>query len=156
MIPPTERFPYVEADPSLGAASALPYVPITLAYERRDILVSGLVDSGATLNVLPYDLGVQLGAVWERQNVPILLTGNLAESEARAIVLTAKVGRFEPVRLAFAWTRSNRVPLILGQVNFFMEFDAGFSRSRWFFEIRPKGTAGGLVTSSEPCEGRGE
>ncbi len=112
-------------------------MPITLGYEQREIAASGLVDSGATLNVLPYDLGVQLGAVWERQLVPVRLTGNLAESDARAIVLAAKVGRFPPVRLAFAWTRSDRMPLILGQVNFFMEFDVCFARSRLFFEVKP-------------------
>ena len=67
------------------------------------------------------------------------LTGNLAQSEARAIVLTATLGRFPPVRLAFAWTRNNLVPVILGQVNFFMEFDVCFYRSRLAFEIKPKG-----------------
>ncbi len=83
-------------------------------------------------------MGLQLGAVWEQQSVPVPLAGNLADSEARAIVLSGTIGRFAPVRLAFAWTRSNRVPVILGQVNFFMEFDVGFSRSRLFFEITPK------------------
>jgi hypothetical protein len=138
--PPTERFAYVEVDASFGSATALPYVPIVLGHGEREMAASGLVDSGATLNVLPYDLGLQLGAVWERQTVPVALAGNLADPEARAIVLTGRIGRFAPVRLAFAWTRaaSNRVPLILGQVNFFMEFDVWFSRSRFFFEIRPK------------------
>jgi len=32
MTPKAQRFPYVEVDASLGPASALPYVPITLAY----------------------------------------------------------------------------------------------------------------------------
>jgi hypothetical protein len=142
MKPPGERFPNVELDPSLGSASALPYVPIILGYDQQTVPASGLVDSGATLNVLPYDLGVRLGAVWERQAVPVRLTGNLAESEARAIVLTARVGQLPSVRLAVAWTPSERVPLILGQVNFFMEFDVCFFRSRLFFEIEPKGTVG--------------
>lgn len=135
---PTERFAFVEVDPSLGSASALPYVPITLRYGNHEVSVSGLVDSGATLNVLPYDLGLQLGAVWDRQTVPVPLAGNLSDSEARAIVLTGKIGPFAPVRLAFAWTQSNRVPVILGQVNFFMQFDVWFSRSRLFFEISPQ------------------
>ena len=136
--PLTERFTYVEIDPSLGSASALPYVPIMLRYDEREISASGLVDSGATLNVLPYDLGLQLGAVWKRQTTPVRLAGNLADSEARAIVLSGTIGQFAPVRLAFAWTQSNGVPLILGQVNFFMEFDVSFSRSRFFFEMKPK------------------
>jgi hypothetical protein len=136
--PPTERFDYIEVDPSLGPASALPYASITLQYGDRTIRVSGLVDSGATLNVLPYDVGLQLGATWERQTVPVRLAGNMADAEARALVVTGKIGRFAPVRLAFAWTRSNRVPVILGQTNFFMEFDIRFCRSQLFFEIEPR------------------
>ena len=83
--PPTGRLDYIEADPSLGSASALPYAPITLQYGEREVRVSALVDSGATLNVLPYDLGLELGAVWDRQTVPVRLTGNMADSAARAI-----------------------------------------------------------------------
>lgn len=134
----TQRFNYKEADPSVGVASLLPYLPMLLEFRQREVSASGLVDSGATLNVLPYHLGLELGAVWEEQTVPVKLTGNLAESEARAILLTGRVGDFPPVRLAFAWTRNNRVPLILGQVNFFMEFDVSFSRSRLYFEINPR------------------
>lgn len=142
-IPPTERFEYIEVDPLLGSASSLPYVPITLQYGDRAIRVSGLVDSGATLNVLPYDVGLQLGAVWERQTVPIRLAGNMADAEARAIVVAGTIGRFAPVRLAFAWTRSNRVPVILGQTNFFMEFAIRFCRSQLFFDIKPREEARG-------------
>ena len=40
------------------------------------------------------------------------------------------------MRLAFAWTNSNDLPVILGQVNFFFEFDVCFLRSRLLFEIR--------------------
>ena len=50
----------------------------------------------------------------------------------------ATVGKFPPVQLAFAWTRSNAVPVLLGQVNFFMEFDVCFYRSRLVFEVKPK------------------
>lgn len=132
-----QRFPYVEVDASLGPASALPYVPITLAYGRREVSVLGLVDSGAALNVLPHGVGVQLGAMWDEQTTPVCLTGNLAASEARAIILRATVGQFPPVRLAFAWTQSDEVPVILGQVNFFMEFDVCLFRAQSVFEIRP-------------------
>lgn len=133
-----QRFPYVELDPSLGAASALPFAPITLEREENVANVSALVDSGAALGVLPYDVGVQLGAVWEQQTIPVKVAGNLADSDARAIIVTATIGRFTPVRLAFAWTRNNQVPVILGQVNFFMEFDVCFFRSQSAFEIKPR------------------
>ena len=139
---PTERFEYVEADPLLGSASALPYAPITLQFGGREIRVSALVDSGSTLNVLPYDVGLQLGAVWEQQTVAVRLGGNLADSEARAILLIGMIRGFAPVRLAFAWTRNKRVPVILGQTNFFMEFDIRFCRSELLFEITPRGKFG--------------
>ena len=132
------RFPYVQVDPSFGVASAFPYVPITLTHRQHEIAASALVDSGAALSVLPYNVGLQLGAVWEQQTVPVKLSGNLAASEARSLLLTGQVADFAPVRLAFAWTRSNSVPVILGQVNFFMEFDVFFFRSRLLFEVRPK------------------
>jgi len=50
----------------------------------------------------------------------------------------AEIGDFPPVRLAFAWSRSDNVPLILGQMNFFMEFDICFYRSQLEFEVKPK------------------
>jgi hypothetical protein len=88
--------------------------------------------------VLPYAIGLELGAVWEDCTVPVTLTGNLAQQEARALVVSAVVGHFPPVRLAFAWTRAANVPVLLGQVNFFMEFDVCFYRSQPAFEVRPK------------------
>ncbi|MBI3764474.1 MAG: hypothetical protein HY260_21755 [Chloroflexi bacterium] len=132
------RFPYVELDSVLGAASSLPYLPLTLTYNDRSLAVSGLVDSGATVNVLPFQIGEQIGAAWDRQTTAIQLTGNLAGFDARALVLSATVGQFSPVRLAFAWTHASDVPLILGQVNFFLEFDACFYRSQSYFDVRRK------------------
>jgi hypothetical protein len=138
MMPQAEQYPFVAMDPSLGAASLLPYLPITLALGQRTAPAMGLLDSAATVNVLPYDLGLRLGAVWEQQTTSVQLTGNLAQQEARVLVVVATVGKFPPVRLAFAWTKSNAVPLLLGQVTFFMEFDACLFRSRSVFEVKPK------------------
>lgn len=97
----------------------------------------GLIDSGATVNVLPYSLGVALGGVWESQTTRVTLAGNLAVQEARAILVQARVGDLAAVTLVFAWTRADNVPLLLGQVNFFEEFDVCFHRSRRQFEIEP-------------------
>ena len=66
------------------------------------------------------------------------MSGNLAAVEARVLVVSAGVGQFPPVRLAFAWAKTDAVPVLLGQVNFFMEFDVCFFRSRAEFEVRPK------------------
>jgi hypothetical protein len=137
MSPPAQQFPYVPRDPSLGLASLAPMLPLTLT-GAQSVTISGLVDSGAAVNVLPYSLGVQLGFDWDRQTQSVELSGNLASVEARVVVLSAVVGSFPPVRLAFAWARTDAVSVILGQVNFFLEFDICFFRSRGLFEVRPK------------------
>jgi hypothetical protein len=137
-MPQAEQFPYVALDPALGAASLLPYLPMQLALGQQTLSVMGLLDTGATVNVLPFDLGVQLGVDWDQQTAVVQLTGNLAQQEARALVLSATVGKFAPVRLAFAWTKSNVVSVLLGQVNFFLEFDVCLFRSRAVFEVKPK------------------
>ncbi|NET83443.1 MAG: hypothetical protein F6J94_16425 [Moorea sp. SIO1F2] len=133
-----ERYPFVSSDTALGEASFRPYLPFTLVYKQGSQAASGLLDTGASVNVLPYLIGVELGYDWERQTTALNLTGNLAQYEARVVLAQAVVGQFEPVQLVFAWTQATNVPLILGQVNFFMEFDVCFYRSQLQFEISPK------------------
>jgi len=79
----------------------------------------GLVDSGATVNVLPYELGLQLGGVWEDSRAIIQLAGNLSNQPAMPLAAIAQIREFSPVELVFAWSRNSNVPLILGQTNFF-------------------------------------
>lgn len=86
---------------------------------------------------MPYDLGIRLGAVWEAQTTRVVLTGNLAAEDARALLIHARVGDFPAVRLVFAWTHSENIPLLLGQVNFFQEFDVCLYGSRLQFVIDP-------------------
>lgn len=132
------RFAFTEVDQKLGALSSLPYLPLTLTYQNQSLSVSGLLDTGSSVNVLPYEIGLSLGAVWERQRLSVPLGGNLARFEARALVLTANVENFPPVDLAFAWTRDRYAPLILGHMNFFLLFDVCFYRSDLAFEIGSK------------------
>jgi hypothetical protein len=79
-----KRFGDVESEPLLAPASALPFAPIPLQARDRSVQVAALIDSGATLHVLPHDVVLQLGADWQAQVAPIRLGGNLAESEAKA------------------------------------------------------------------------
>ena len=132
------RFPYASAESSRSQASLLAYLPMMLSHETRSLTVSGLLDTGSTVNVLPYLIGLQLGFVWEQQTTSVHLTGSLARLPARGVIISGKVESFPLVDLAFAWTRSPEVPVILGQVNFFMEFDVCFYRSQSAFEVKPK------------------
>jgi len=67
-----------------------------------------------------------------------MLSGNLANQEARGVILIGIIEAFQAVQLVFAWTRNDDVPLILGQVNFFMTFDVCFFRTDALFEITQK------------------
>lgn len=133
-----QRYPFMIADPVVGEASFRPYLPLALLHNGRRIETHGLLDTGAAVNVLPYRLGADLGAQWDKQRATLQLTGNLANFEARLLLLDLVVGGFSPVRMAFAWTEAENVPLILGQVNFFLEFDACFYRSELAFELSQK------------------
>ncbi|MCV3216342.1 hypothetical protein OGM63_22985 [Plectonema radiosum NIES-515] len=132
------RFGFTEVNPELGALSTFPYLPLTLTYQNHSLNVSGLLDTGSSVNVLPYEIGLRLGAVWERQTLSVPLGGNLSRFEARALVAIATVEQFPPVELAFAWTRDRNAPLVLGQMNFFLEFNVCFYRADLAFEISPK------------------
>lgn len=94
-----ERYPFLSGDPTLGEASFRPYLPLTLVHQQSSIKASGLLDTGASVNVLPYAIGVELGYDWERQTTALNLTGNLAQYEARVVLAQAVVGQFELVQL---------------------------------------------------------
>jgi hypothetical protein len=133
-----QKFSYKIIDTSLGMVDRMPYLPMTFNLDGRYLDTEGLLDTGASVNVLPYELGLQIGLIWEDENLSVMLAGNLARFEARAVVIEAQVVSFPQVNLAFAWTQAPNTPLILGQANFLFEFDVCFSRSRSEFEVRPR------------------
>jgi len=134
----TQRFSFTEGYDTFGVPDALPKLPLTLTYRNSSVDVSGLLDTGASVNVLPYSVGIQLGAIWEEQTTSVILAGNLAPVEARGLLVSAQIGSFEPVRLVFAWCLSNDVPLLLGRMNFFLEFDVCFYRADLAFEVHSR------------------
>jgi hypothetical protein len=133
-----QKFSYKVIDSSPGMVDRMPYLPLLLSYDGQSLNTEGLLDTGASVNVLPYEVGLQLGLIWEEETLSVVLAGNLARFEARAVVLDAQVSSFPTVNLAFAWTQAANVPLILGQANFFFEYDVCFFRARSEFEVRPK------------------
>ncbi|MGI8970147.1 MAG: hypothetical protein ACR2HB_05505, partial [Dehalococcoidia bacterium] len=71
-------------------------LPLTLIGDQS-LATAGLLDSGATINVLPHSLGAQLGFDWDQQTPSVELSGNLVSVEARAVVVSAVVGGFPTV-----------------------------------------------------------
>lgn len=131
------RFRYSTIDPSQNEFDSLPRVTILLRHDAEQLEAVGLVDSGATVNVLPYEIGLRLGIGWDERFASIRLTGSLGNQVAIPVFVSAQLADFSPVNLAFARVRTTNVPLILGQTNFFMQFDVCFYRSQSEFEITP-------------------
>lgn len=132
-----ERFPYTQVAPTTGNAGWMPILPITLRKNRTEVADFALVDSGSSTNILPYDAGLQLGLDWSQITGSLPLGGMLANHAAKPVLLEVVVGTFAPVLLAFAWTRGPVSRTLLGQTNFFMEFDICFYRAQLYFEIQP-------------------
>jgi len=94
-MPSTIEFPFSDDE-------ALPTIPITLSHAGFFASANALLDTGSTVNVLPYAIGLQLGVIWEEQTVRLPLAGNLAKVEARGLFVHVQIGDLKPVRLAFA------------------------------------------------------
>lgn len=132
------RFKYSTSSPTQNEFDSLPRIPLLLSRDEQSVEAIGLVDSGATVNVLPYEVGIQLGAFWDSKKAIIQLAGNLSNQPAIPLSATAQIGNFLPTELVFAWVSKPNTPLILGETNFFLEFDVCFYRSKLEFEVTPK------------------
>jgi hypothetical protein len=133
-----KRFEFTEKSNALGEVSLVPHLPFSLSSQNNSISVSGLLDTGASVNVLPYKLGLQLRLDWDSCETIVTLAGNLANFPARGVILSATIDTFAPVPLVFAWTQAKNIPLLLGRINFFQEFDVCFYGSQLAFEIAVK------------------
>lgn len=76
-MPSRQRFPYTILRNGLGEEVSRPILSVELIYQGQSIKATGLADTGADVNVLPYDLGNALGLVWEAEHYAMRLSGNL-------------------------------------------------------------------------------
>jgi len=117
----------------------MPLLRISLSYRGRSLAVTGLVDSGASISVLPHYVGLALGAVWDEELRPFPLAGSYGTTDAlglRVIARHPQLASGNPIELAFAWTRSDTFPILFGQMNFFLEFNICFFRSQEYFDMQ--------------------
>jgi hypothetical protein len=54
----SQRFSFTERRNSLGQSVIMPYVPVVLTSGSRSVEVMALLDTGASVSILPYELGV--------------------------------------------------------------------------------------------------
>ena len=118
----------------------MPYAPITLFRDGLELEVEGLIDSGASINVLPHDVGRRLGLDWDQAGPPGPLTGMQVSGEARGVVVVGRLANFDLVRPVFAWLQRDDVPVILGQMNFFQEFNVALFARAGQMTVQPSAT----------------
>ncbi len=128
-------FPFVVRPEYIQDGIARPFLPVRIRYRHNDIQTMALLDSGSDINVLPYQLGLSLGADWDSQGSEEELQGIGGGIEAKRIVADLYVGAWPSIRQVFAWAQDDDIPVILGQWNFFQMVDVCFHRSRSFFEV---------------------
>jgi len=126
--------------PIRGYPAGMPFLEMELDHKGNRVSIAGLVDSGSALNILPFDVGLELGLDWNNQHVALEVGGILRGITAYAVLVNAHIDQFPPVHLAFAWLKktSSEVPVLLGQVNFFQEYDVRFYGHRRAFDISPR------------------
>jgi hypothetical protein len=132
------NFPYVAASAGAFGYVNMPILPIRLTAGSIVSDEHALLDSGATVSVLPFDVGLRLGLNWNTPMPLVPLSGNLQQQVAKGVKLQMQVGGFPFVEIVFAWSQSSNAPLLLGEFNFFAEFDVCFRRSRDYFEVKPR------------------
>jgi hypothetical protein len=132
------QFPYLPIPVGVMGQIDMPFLPIRLTHNSTSVDDVALIDSGSAVSVLPYDVGIRLGLDWNAPMPPLPLGGILGRHIAKGLSLQVRVGNYPPVPIAFAWSQAPDARLIVGEVNFFSEFDVSFHRSRRYFEVIPK------------------
>lgn len=130
------RFPFTRLGSQPG--SLMPRLSLEVSIGNRSVQLSGIIDSGSALNVLPYHVGSALGAQWDRLQALGPLAGGMAGVESRALPVTCALPELTgatDISLLFAWASSDSLPILLGQTNFLMEFNVCFYRKEQFFEV---------------------
>lgn len=129
-------FPYVLPPGAGPTGTPKPLLPVTIERDGIQLAVDCLVDSGASLSVLPFSVGSRFGLDWNSltQGVGV---GGVVKTPAKFMATILTIGPLPPVMQLFAWASSDDVPLVLGYVNFFLEFDVCFYATRGIFTVEP-------------------
>jgi hypothetical protein len=131
------RFPYVSRGTPGAVPDLAPLLPIRLDRDTTSLDVIALVDSGAAVSALPWSVGLRFGIDWDALSIPCPIGGGAGGFSGKILVVYGTVGTFPTVPLAFSWAKTDTVPIILGQTNFFLNFDVFFYRAQSYFEIQP-------------------
>jgi hypothetical protein len=116
----TAHFNYLELSPG----NVLPFLRMNISAVQK-VSVIALVDSGASINLLPYSVGQALGFDWESAETGPPISGTV-QSESRIVKAKVTIGSLDEVELSFCWIKHDNVRLLLGHNDFFAHFTVCF------------------------------
>ena len=92
------RYSYTPVSTGPGFTVQMPFIPVRLTRSGKSVDADGLVDSGAMINVQPFDLGIRLGLDWNAQPHTLSLGGALG-GPAKMVALEVTVATYPVVPL---------------------------------------------------------
>ena len=133
----SKAFPYQK----VSRFVAYPMLPVQLQVKTEIINDVALLDSGAEISVLPYDIGLRLGLDWNSSPMGSGLAGRIRPENSRLVLVDLIVEPFKPFLNVFLWVNTNEVRLIVGQANFLAHFDVLLSARKQEFTLYETGEA---------------
>ena len=135
-MPERLEFEYILGDWYFPDEDRRPLVPVKLSYQDNVVQQWALLDSGADMNVMPFQIGLDLGLSWVPSIQDFSLLGWAGRQlPAKAIAVELQIGSWPSLKMAFAWSTFAETPLILGQWNFFQMVDICFLRSQGLISL---------------------
>jgi hypothetical protein len=114
--------------------SSLPFIWLRMKWQQRIIEAWGLVDSGASINVLPHRVGLQLGLNWDELPVGPVIGGAVA-GQTRTVSVLASIADFGDIPMAFCWLNHDNTRLVLGHQDFLEKFVVCFDTKNQNFSL---------------------
>src|SRR3954453_21672899 len=105
------NFPYVPVSAGVFGYMNMPILPIRLTHGSIVLAEHALLDTGATVSILPFDVGLRLGLDWNAPMPLVPLSGNLQRHVAKGVKLQVQVGPYPTVEVVFAWSQDTNAPL---------------------------------------------
>jgi hypothetical protein len=107
----------------------VPTATVEIKYRKLSLSCEMLVDTGAYLSMVPYQIGIELGLTISEDE--ILEAGGVGGVSIPHMVKEVELQIGEnSIHTRIGWALTDEVPLLLGRLDVFNEFDIEFSQSR--------------------------
>ena len=127
------EFPYCKSDATLSACVCDdPCILVQLTYGKKVITVEGLVDSGCTTTLADLSLAEVLGVNLETC-LPVPVEGVGGKVQGHMTTIGFNVEGFDSFNGNVIFVENLPVSVLLGQQNFFDNFNIHFKKSEYKF-----------------------